>query len=365
MQATVYVIRTLFTLLSILIATAYTTTSYPGGFTLMAVSSGIFLGLAGAFTFIFLEKLSKRLDFRSFNLSIIGLVLGYIFATLLMTILGSVVSFVNFEVQEGSVVFIKAVIYLLSTYAGVVLTVKASEEFHLSIPFVRLQPGMQKKKDIILDSSVLTDARLIDLAVTGLMDHHLVVPRFILKEAYENLESADDAEKARARRMLEVLKKLEMLPTLGVRYIETDFAEVHDLFAKVIRLARMTSANVLTSDMNRIQQATIESTEGIRIINLNLLSNALKPLTTSGEMLEIKIQRYGKESGQGVGYLEDGTMVVVNGGADFIGRIIKTHVLSVKHTSSGRMIFCNASEEEKQEEPGTRPSARSYFALER
>src|ERR1044072_7233269 len=102
------------------------------------------------------------------------------------------------------------------------------------------------------------------------------------------------------------------------------------------------NTNIITSDINRIQQASIE---GVRIINIHLLSNALKPLTQAGEFINIKIQRYGKEPRQGVGYLDDGTMVVVNGGAEFIGETIKAQVLSVKHTSSGRMIFCNAAEE--------------------
>jgi uncharacterized protein YacL len=110
----------------------------------------------------------------------------------------------------------------------------------------------------------------------------------------------------------------------------------------------MIDADLLTADISRIEQASIE---GVRIINIHTLSNALKPLTHSGETLTIKVQRYGKEPRQGVGYLEDGTMVVINGGADFIGETIKTHVLSVKHTSSGRMIFCNALEDEEDDIP--------------
>lgn len=136
--------------------------------------------------------------------------------------------------------------------------------------------------------------------------------------------------------------------------------------AKLIRLARLQDANIMTADINRVQQAMID---GIRIINLHLLANALKPITQTGEFLHIKIQRYGKEPRQGVGYLEDGTMVVVNGGAEFIGETIKTQVLSVKHTSSGRMIFCNAMDESLGlEEPPLTPqdaesSHKNYFAL--
>ncbi len=112
---------------------------------------------------------------------------------------------------------------------------------------------------------------------------------------------------------------------------------------KLLHLARLLDASIITADLNKIQQS---SAEGVRIINIHGLSNALKPITQNGELLNIKIQRYGKEPRQGVGYLDDGTMVVVNGGAEYIGDTIKAQVLSVKHTSSGRMIFCNTTEEQ-------------------
>jgi len=148
--------------------------------------------------------------------------------------------------------------------------------------------------------------------------------------------------KAKARRSLDLIKKLEGLPSLDLRYVDTDFPEIKEPMTKLIRLARFMDTHIITSDINRIQQASIE---GVRIINIHMLSNALKPITQAGESITIKIQRYGKEARQGVGYLEDGTMVVVNGGAEFIGETVKAYVLSVKHTSSGRMIFCNAAEE--------------------
>ena len=147
--------------------------------------------------------------------------------------------------------------------------------------------------------------------------------------------------KTKARRCLEVIKKMEQLSHLGLRFNDTDFPEVKDTTSKFIRLARLIDGNVLTADISRVQMASIE---GVQIINLHSLSNALKPLMETGEMVKIKVQRYGKEPRQGVGYLDDGTMVVINGGGNFIGEVIDAQVLSVKHTSSGRMIFCNAFE---------------------
>ncbi len=202
---------------------------------------------------------------------------------------------------------------------------------------------MQKKKDLIIDSSVLADPRIIDLASSGLVDHHLIIPRFVIKELYAESEGNDEFTKNKALRCLESLKKLEEFPELEMRYNDTDFPEIKNQQSKIIRLARLLDSNVLTADIDRIQIATIE---GIRIINLHNLSNALKPLMEAGEILKIKIQRYGKEPRQGVGYLDDGTMVVVNGGGEYIGDMISAQVLSVKHTASGRMIFCNTMEEE-------------------
>jgi uncharacterized protein YacL len=188
----------------------------------------------------------------------------------------------------------------------------------------------------------LSDARIIDLAATGLLDHQLILPRFLVKELYLQAETGDELSKSKARRCLETVKKLEAIPNLELRINETDFQDVKEPFNKQLRLARLLDASLLTADISRIQMASIE---GIRIINIHALSHALKPFMQTGESIKIKIQRYGKEPRQGVGYLEDGTMVVVNGGGDYIGETIDTQVLSVKHTSSGRMIFCNALEE--------------------
>ena len=167
--------------------------------------------------------------------------------------------------------------------------------------------------------------------------------------------------KTRAKKSLETLRKLETLPELELRFIENSCPELKDCQAKLHHLARQLDANILTADINRVQQSEIE---GLKIININFLSHALKPLTSAGEHIQIKIQRYGKEPRQGVGYLDDGTMVVVNGAAEFIGSTIKAVVLSIKHTATGRMIFCNVSEEEAGKERGElENSPQSYFAV--
>jgi uncharacterized protein YacL len=238
---------------------------------------------------------------------------------------------------------IKISLYLFGIYLGTLMALRSSDEFYISVPFVKFTQVAQKKKDLVVDISVLSDARILDLAASGLIDHQLIIPRFLIKDLYAQAEVSDEMMRNKAKRALEVVKKLEAIPELELRYNDTDFPEVKDPLAKMVRFARLLDSNVLTADISRIQMAAIE---GVRFVNIHALSNALKPLMQAGEQIKIKIQRYGKEPRQGVGYLEDGTMVVINGGGPFIGEEVEAQVLSVKHTSSGRMIFCNVLHEE-------------------
>lgn len=332
-------IRMLFLIICVLFSVSFTTQNFEGGFNIVNLSVGLLGGLVMAALLIGSDIIFKRFNLKSFNIAILGLFLGYLMGKAIFFILGGILG------GEASAVILAPVrffIFLFCSYLGMTITARAADELHMSIPFVQFKQVSHKKKDILVDISILTDPRIIDLASSGLLDHLLILPRFALKELYAMAESLDEAVKVKARRCLEVIKKLESIPTLDLRYADTDFPEIKDPMTKLIRLARFMDTNIITSDINRIQQASIE---GVRIINIHMLSNALKPITQAGEFINMKIQRYGKEARQGVGYLEDGTMVVVNGGAEFIGETIKAQVLSVKHTSSGRMIFCNACEE--------------------
>lgn len=339
MSISLSIIQFLFFLTCILFSVTFTTHYFEGGFHWINISVGL---LGGTFLtgFLFgIDMVFKRFNLRSFNTAILGLFLGYLMAQVILLSLGGVM---NWEINSLDFMPLRFIISLVCAYVGMNMTMQATEGILVSIPFVEFKQMSHKKKDILVDLSILCDPRIIDLASTGLLDHHLIIPRFAIKELYAQAEIGDEIAKSKARRSLELIKKLESLPSLDLRYVDTDFPEIKDSMAKLIRLARFMDTHIITSDINRIQQASIE---GVRIINIHMLSNALKPITQAGESINIKIQRYGKEARQGVGYLEDGTMVVVNGGAEFIGETIKAYVLSVKHTSSGRMIFCNAAEE--------------------
>ncbi|MGC2595407.1 MAG: TRAM domain-containing protein [Rhabdochlamydiaceae bacterium] len=336
--------RMLFVLLSIFFMTTYMISS-PGGSMATNTLIGVIIGLIFGFLLIGFDIAFKRFNLRAFNIAIIGIFIGYLMGQALVLIFDAVldISRVSIILQPQTLEIIKIALFLFGTYLGTIMTLRASDELYVSIPFVKFSPTTEKKKDLVIDSSVLADARIIDVATTGLLDHQLVIPRFVIKELYALVEIGDEFAKSKSRRCLEVIKKLEAVPELELRFNDTDFPDVKETQGKLLRLARLLDANLLTADISRVQMASIE---GIRVINIHSLSNALKPLMQAGEFIKIKVQRYGKEPRQGVGYLDDGTMVVVNGGGNYIGETIDAKVLSVKHTTSGRMIFCNAIDEE-------------------
>jgi len=347
-------IRLFFLFLCVLLMTAYTTHNLEGGFTATNVLIGILGGVIFTVLLAGVDNFFKQLNLRTFNIAILGLFIGYLMGQAVTLVVDAALNVSAYAITSNGFALAHTLTYLFCAYLGLVLTAQASEEFYISLPFVKFKASSHKRKDILLEMSALTDSRIIDLASTGLLNHQLLLPRFMLKDLYSMAESTEESTKNKSRRCLEVIKKLESLPNLDLRYIDTDFPDVKDQMSKLIRLARFLDANIITSDINRIQQA---SHEGVCIINIHMLSNALKPITQTGEYINIKIQRYGKEPRQGVGYLDDGTMVVVNGGAEYIGETIKAQVLSVKHTTSGRMIFCNTSEENMLSEHAPAPIA--------
>ncbi len=352
MKTSLTVTRVFFLLLSIFFMTAYTVSAF-GGLTLTNILNGALFGVFFSLVLIGIETLFKRFNLRVFNTIVLGLFLGFILGSILNLILQSVFSITDVTFPKITHDILSICVLLFGTYLGLVMTLQSSEELYMSIPFVKFKPLSPKRKDMVLDFSIISDPRIIDLASSGLMDMQIIVPRFAVNELYVQAEEGDEVSKAKARRSLEVIKKLEGVPTLDLSFSDTDFPEVKDPMEKFVRLARLLDANILTADINRIQ---IASVEGVKIINIHTLSNALKPLMQAGEFINIKVQRYGKEAKQGVGYLDDGTMVVINGGGDFIGDTIKAQVLSVKHTSSGRMIFCNATDGNYLEESLERSS---------
>lgn len=335
-------VRLLFLFLSLVFMTAFavSTQNRP---TISTYLWGAGLGLFVGMLLIFIDSLFKKFSLRSFNLTVLGLFFGYLMASALVLIFKSILDITGSNPGHFVVEIVKIFIFLFGTYLGVMMTLRASDEIYVSLPFIKFTPTIGQIKELLIDLSALSDARILDLAATGLLDKRLLLPRFLLQELHRLEEGGDEMVSAKAKRGFEVIRKLEMLPDLHLRYQDTDFPEIKESANKILRLARLLDSDVLISDMNRIQTPQVE---GIKIINLHTLSRALKPLMQKGELLKIKIQRLGKEELQGVGYLEDGTMVVVNGAGGFIGKTVSAYVLSVNHTTTGRMVFCNIAEQQ-------------------
>src|SRR3989338_4857091 len=325
MNLTLLFSRLIFFLFSLLFLTTFMASNQAGSLT-----SSLLIGMGlGTLLFLLLlsfEFLLHKCPLRSLNTFSLGLCFGYLMGQALMLIFDTLVDLTSISIalQPQTMEMIKISIFLFGAYLGTMLTLRYAHEIHISIPFVRFSHTQRQKKDLILDLSVLSDSRMIDLANSGLVDHALVLPHFVVKELASQAEILDEAGKVKARKGLETIKKLQEIPALHLRINKDDFPEVLELQQKLIRLAR--------------------ALEGIQIVNIHALANALKPLMQAGESLKIKVQRAGKEPLQGVGYLDDGTMVVINGGGDHIGEFVDTQVLSVKHTNSGRMVFCNLKE---------------------
>ncbi len=259
------------------------------------------------------ELIRRRVSLRRLNSWTLGLFFGLLLGAVMTRALAALLI-------EGD----PRIIYLASLYAGLMITLRSADKLALCIPFLRFEErGGQERGKLYLDSSALADPRLLGVASTGLLNGRLILPRFV--------ERTLDGT---------ALEKLREVPGLDLQIEERDFAEEESVAHKLVRLARLMGGDVLTAEAGAVGT----SYDDVRLINLHTLSKALKPIETSGDCLTLRIQRFGKEEHQGVGYLDDGTMVVVNGGGDYIGQEIESRILSVKHTAAGRMIFCNVAD---------------------
>jgi uncharacterized protein YacL len=216
-------------------------------------------------------------------------------------------------------------------------------------------PAPQDGTPIVLDTSVLIDGRITDVAATGFLQGRLLVAAFVLEELQKVADSGDPLRRSRGRRGLGVVDELKRQVHVTCDVVDQDFPGTPEVDAKLVKLARARGAALMTNDFNLNQLASVQ---GIRVLNLNDLANALKPIVGSGEGLELTIVKEGKEPNQGVGYLEDGTMVVVEGGRDHVERRVRVTVTSVLQTAAGRMIFATAADQRQTADPRPRTAAR-------
>jgi uncharacterized protein YacL len=193
-----------------------------------------------------------------------------------------------------------------------------------------------KKSYKILDTSVIIDGRIADIAETGFLDGTVVTPQFVLRELQLVADSADPLKRNRGRRGLDILQRLQKVPSLQIQIVEDDFPTVREVDLKLIELAKVYEGKIITNDFNLNKVAQLQ---GVAVLNINELANALKPIVLPGEIMRVFILKEGKEYNQGVAYLDDGTMVVVDNARKMIGKTIDVSVTSVLQTTAGKMIF--------------------------
>lgn len=230
-------------------------------------------------------------------------------------------------------------------YLGLIVGLHQAEKFEGEALTLFPWKGLSGETAKILDTSAVIDGRIADVAESGFVEGAVIVPQFVLKELQQVADSPDSAKRARGRRGLDVLNRMREQQHVEVRVVDQDFPKVREVDAKLVLLAKKLGAKVITNDFNLNKVAELQ---GVKVLNLNDLANALRPVILPGEMITVRVLKEGKESGQGVAYLDDGTMVVVDNGIRHLGRAVEVAVTSVLQTAAGRMIFGKI----KEEEPG-------------
>jgi uncharacterized protein YacL len=290
---------------------------------------GFILGLLTALFVIKLEQDIRKVSLRV----ILGGVGGMIVGLLIAFLLAYGLNFVS-KIRENQAIlpWVYALLTGIMGYLGLVLGSKKIEEFNVfSFTQAKEQPEIR-----ILDTSVIIDGRIADICETGFIEGTLTVPRFVLDELQYIADSGDSMKRSRGRRGLDILNRMQKSGGIHIEVIDQDFPRIKGVDAKLVALAQAQKGKILTNDFNLNKVAELQ---GIKILNVNELANALKPVVLPGESMTVKIIKDGKEPGQGVAYLDDGTMIIVDHAKKYQGQVVEVNVTSVLQTTAGRMIF--------------------------
>ena len=315
----------------------------PFGFT---GSNTILLGLGSALGIIFFEHRLKRATLKRLIGAATGSIMGIIGAVLISDLLTDTVF------DTSSLSFIKLFILFLMTYVGLVVGANKGDLLNLSAlggVFGGERPP--KKAYKILDTSVVIDGRIADICETGFLDGILVIPHFVLRELQQVADSAYSLKRNRGRRGLDILQRIQKMSGITVQFVENDYPQLREVDMKLIELAKDFDAKIVTNDFNLNKVAQLR---GVEVLNINELANALKPVYLPGETMKVFILKEGKEFNQGIAYLDDGTMVVVDNARKMIGKTVESSVTSVLQTTAGKMIF-GKYEERRGEVPHHQP----------
>ncbi len=269
-----------------------------------------------------------------------GLLLGFLLGTLFSSALEPIFrGYLPAAGAERFILQLRFFITLICCYVSVTTLLQTKDEFRFIIPYVEFSKQVKGGRPLVLDTSVIIDGRIADICDTRIIDTKLIVPRFVLQELQSIADSSDKLKRNRGRRGLDMLKRMQNNPKVELEMHEAALPELRELTKvdeRLVHLARVLGARVVTNDFNLNKIAQLQ---GVEVINLNELANALKAVALPGEGLTVRLVKPGDQLGQGVGYLDDGTMVVVEQGRPYIGQEVSLVVTSVLQTPAGRMIF--------------------------
>jgi uncharacterized protein YacL len=241
------------------------------------------------------------------------------------------------SIQEG----VRMLTLIVLPYICISFLLQTKDQFRFVIPYVEFQRELKGARPLVLDSSALIDGRIADVVDTNMLDGQILVPQFILHEVQDIADSHDKVRRSRGRRGLDVLRKLQQDPKIDVKVHETESIKGKSVDQRLVEITREFNGRLVTNDLNLNKLAGVQ---GVSVVNLNDVANALKPRFLPGEQVRIRVVKEGEGAGQGIGYLDDGTMVVVEQGNRQIGNEIDTVVTSVLQNSAGRMLFCKMAE---------------------
>ncbi len=294
---------------------------------------GFIIGLVVALLVIRVEQDIRKLSLRVIAGGVVGMVVGLLIALILGFGLNMVVKITQ---NQQVVPWIYLLLIGILGYLGLVLGSQKVDEINF-----RATDSKNVNDHRLLDTSVIIDGRIADICDTGFMDGALIVPRFVLNELQFIADSADSMKRSRGRRGLDVLNRMQKSSSITIEIVEQDFPKIKGVDSKLVALAQKMNAKLMTNDYNLNKVAELQ---GVRVLNVNELANAMKPVVLPGEQILVKIIREGKEQGQGVGYLDDGTMIIVDSAQKMINMNVEVVVTSVLQTTAGRMIFTELKE---------------------
>ena len=296
---------------------------------------GLGVGFLLSLFLIYIEIKASRMPFRMVVGGTVGVIVGLLLGWLFNH------TFIAYLPKIREQVIFPVLVNVFFAYLGLVTGARKGEE----VEFGRISTSKslsRNDKVKLLDTNVIIDGRIADICETGFIEGSLLIPQFVLQELQHIADSSDPMKRTRGRRGLDILRRMQKQVNIDVRIIDQDIPRARRVDAKLIALARKLNARIITNDFNLNKVAELQ---GVTVLNINQLANALKPVVLPGETMRVKVIKEGKEQDQGVAYLDDGTMVVVENGRELMDHSIDVVVTSVLQTTAGRMIFARPKEE--------------------